>query len=130
MARFTYPDGRWVSLRPMYVDDELAFADLASAGEELDAAVERIAAARAQLTAVEHGTDEAKAAATDEAVEAVTSWQRAYNDRLRAMRDRMADACEATSWDGPLGARVTAVELGQLARRWRLATEDETLPPV
>lgn len=128
MATFTFPDGRWVSLRPMYVLDELAFDELASLGEELETAR---AALREGFEAVQAAADDdAKEAAEIEAIARFETFQRAYQAQLRAVYDRMRDATEATSWDGELGAKVTSDELNQLSRRWRIASEDEALPPV
>lgn len=121
MARITFPDGRWVDLRPMYVDDELAFEELAAAGSALDAArqeaSEALDAAGDDTAAQEAALDKAQAA------------QALYYEWLRKTRDRMQDAATATSWDGPLGQRVTREEMSALARQWRRSTEDAALPP-
>ena len=128
MPKFTFPDGRWVELHPMYVLDEIAFDDLASKGEELEAARLRIVEVQPRLDGAT--TDEQKVAATGEAIAAVAAYERAYQDQLRAFYGRLRDACIATSWGGELGERVTRDELAQLTRRWKAASEDETLPPV
>ena len=128
MPRFTYPDGRWVRLRPMYVLDELAFDDLASTGDELEAAIARLPEVKEKLQGAE--TDEQKDAAAADAVEAVTAYQAAYRAQLRVVYERLHDACEETSWGGELGQRITSAELLQLSRLWRAGSEDETLPPV
>ena len=121
MARITFPDGRWVDLRPMYVDDELAFEELAASGTALDDA--RAEAADAFNAA---GED---TAALDTAMGKAQAAQALYYDWLRRTLERMQDACTATSWDGPLGARVTREELSALARQWRRSSEDAALPP-
>lgn len=128
MSRFTFPDGRWVELRPMYVADELAFDDLAQAGTDLETARDGLSSSVDRLQAA--ATDEEKEAAMAEAVERVATFQRAYSERMRSVAGRMETACTATSWDGPLIERVTSAELYQLQRRWRTATEDVALPPV
>ena len=128
MATFTFPDGRWVRLRTMYVLDELAFDDLAATGEQLETARARIPGIQAQLEAAT--TDDERAAALSAAAETMAEYQKAYNAQLRAFYERLAEATEETSWGGPLGAKVTSDELGQLTRRWRASSEDETLPPV
>jgi hypothetical protein len=127
LSTFTFPDGRSVVLRPMYVLDELAFDDLAVLGEQMETARAEL---RDALAAVEAASDDGKAAATETAIERFESYQRAYQAQLRAVYDRMRDACESTSWGGELGVKVTSDELGQLSRRWRVASGDEELPPV
>lgn len=127
MPTITFPDGRWVRLRVMYVDDELTIADLGTAGEELDQAQAELRAYQPTLKEAE-GTPEAEAvlAVAMEKLEAV---QDAYHAQLRRTRDAMQDAVEATSWDGPLGKGVTSDELGLLVRQWRTATDDDAIPP-
>ena len=127
MSTFTFPDGRSVVLRPMYVLDELAFDDLAVLGEQLEEERTRM---RDAFAAVEAADDETRTAATTDAIERIEAFQRAYQAQLRAVYDRMRDATESTSWGGELGAMVTSDELGQLSRRWRVASGDEDLPPV
>lgn len=121
MARITFPDGRWVDLRVMYVDDELAFEELAAAGSALDEARQEAAAA------IDAAGDDS--AAQDAALDKAQAAQALYYQWLRDTLARMQDACTATSWDGPLGARVTREELSALARQWRRSTEDAALPP-
>lgn len=128
MPKFTFPDGREVVLRPLYVLDELAFDDLAEKGEALEAARSRMPEVQAKLAGA--NTDEDRATALAEAADTITAYQSAYQAQLRAVYDRLRDATEATSWGGELGERVTSAELAQLSRRWRAASEDETLPPV
>lgn len=124
MARITFPDGRWVDLRPMYVDDELAFEELAAAGSALDEARQEAADAIGALDAEAEDAD-----AQEAALSKVQAAQALYYDWLRRTRDRMQDATTATSWDGPLGARVMREELSALARQWRRSSEDAALPP-
>lgn len=128
MPKFTFPDGRWVVLRPMYVLDELAWDDLTTLGDELEAAQARIPEIQERLKGAE--TDDEKSAAIEAAAETMAAYQKAYMTQLRTVYERMRDACSETSWGGELGARVKADELAQLSRRWRVAAEDEALPPV
>jgi hypothetical protein len=46
MAHITLKDGRWIELRPMYVDDELAIYELAEAGSAMEAGDDEAAARR------------------------------------------------------------------------------------
>lgn len=46
MARIDFKDGRWIELRPMYVDDELAIYDLAEAGSAMEGTEDEDAARR------------------------------------------------------------------------------------
>ncbi len=46
MARIDFKDGRWIELRPMYVDDELAIYDLAEAGSAMEGSEDEDAARR------------------------------------------------------------------------------------
>lgn len=128
MARMTLPGDRWVELRPMYVTDELAFEDMAAAGTAVEQEQERLKAVLASLEAA--ATDEEKAAAVEAAGVALESIQAIYFQRLRETVARMTGACLATSWGGPLPDRVTRDELYGLVRQWRLASEDDALPPA
>jgi len=127
MARITFPDGRWVDLRPMYVDDELAIHDLGIAGEALEEARAELVAFQPALEAA-NGTPEQEAV-MEQAMAKLETVQREYHAQMRRARDAMQDAVVATSWDGPLGKRVTSTELGGLVREWRTATEDDAIPP-
>jgi hypothetical protein len=46
MARIDFKDGRWIDLRPMNVDDELAIYDLAEAGTAMEGSEDEAAARR------------------------------------------------------------------------------------
>ena len=100
MARIDFPDGRWVELRPMYVDDELALDELAKAGDAVEAA----------------GEDR------DEAY-------RRYIDLLRQTKAVIEDATTAKSWEGSVG-RMSRDDLMGLLGQWRRVTEDDAVPPV
>lgn len=128
MARIDFPDGRWVELRPMYVDEELALDDLDRANDDIVAASAAARAAADTMTAA--GDDPVqREAALEAAAERLNELQRAVADRLREMRRIMADACIATSWGGPLTARITKAEFRMVLVQWRIATEDDALPP-
>ena len=127
MPTITFPDGRWVRLRVMYVDDTLAVADLGTAGEELDQATDELRAYQPTLEAAA-GTPGAEAVVAV-AMEKLEAVQNAYHAQLRRTRDVMQDAVEETSWGGPLGKGVTSDELGLLVRQWRTATDDDAIPP-
>jgi hypothetical protein len=100
MARITFPDGRWIDLRPMWVNDELAVEELGQAGSEADAA---------------------------EGDEAQAAYQR-YTGMLRKVRGLLDGATIATSWDGDAGQMTRDDMLGLLGQ-WRNATEDDAVPP-
>lgn len=98
MARIDFKDGRWIELRPMYVDDELAIYDLADAG-----------------SAMEGSDDEGTA--------------RRYFELLREAKTIIDGATLAASWEGGAG-RLQRDDLLGLIAQWRVATEDDALPPV
>lgn len=100
MAKVTFSDGRWVELRPMYVDDELAVAELGDAGTALESG---------------EGADEEKA--------------RAYFGLLRRVKTMLDDAVVRASWDGGMGRLTTSDMLGVIAQ-WRESSEDAALPPA
>lgn len=127
MARIDFPDGRWVELRPMYVDEELALDDFDRAGDELEQVLAQAREATAAASTAAAGDREA---ALDAAAVSVTEVQRRLADRLREARRIVSDACTGTSWGGPLTARLTKAELRDVMVQWRLATEDDAVPPV
>lgn len=126
MARITFPDGRWIELRPMYVDDELAVEELGRSGEELEVARAALVAATDALTG--KTGDELKAA-LEVLTTRVEEFQRIYYDMLRRARDRMAAACTATSWGGSFGERIQSSEIQQIIADWRTLTQDDAIPP-
>lgn len=127
MARITFPDGRWVQLRPMYVADELAFHEMAEAGTEVEKVRERVAEVIAALGP--EPTEEQQAAALEALSDEAVQLEDMYFKRMQVTLERMQEACSETSWGGPLADRLTRSELYGLVRRWRTATEDDALPP-
>lgn len=89
MARIDFPDGRWLVIDPMLVDDELALADLAEAEGDY----------KGQVAFV------------------------------RGMRDLLDARITSTSWGGGAG-KMTKAEMYGVFAQWRVATEDDALPPV
>ena len=103
MARITFNDGRWIELRPMWVDDELAVEELGTAGSELE------------------GTGDDPDAAT-------AAYQR-YTALLRQVRALLDAATTATSWGGGAG-QMTRDDMLGLIGQWRRASQDDAVPPA
>lgn len=103
MARITLPDGRWLDMRTMTVNDELVMDDLGAAGSEAEATTE----------------DDPKAA---------ESAYGRYMGLLRQTKAILVAATTATSWGGDAGD-MGRDAMFELVSQWRKAGEDAAVPP-